>query len=327
MKRIIIICTVLLSSLGLLAQAPSKMSYQAVIRNNSNILITSSAVGMRISIIQGSIFGASVYVETQTSTTNANGLVTLEIGSGTVVLGTFSLINWANGPYFIKTETDPAGGTSYAITGISQLLSVPYALYAETSGSSQQGPQGLPGPTGPQGPTGAGCFTHFIGEQFGGGVIFHIWKDAQEIEHGLIVDLNDLSNSQIYSNVDQILIGPSAESTWDGLSNSNAIVNQAGHTSSAAALCLNSTNGGQNDWYLPSIDELSLLWQNRFNVNKTISTISAASILPYAYYGWYWSSTEDTENSDYAFHLGFMSGDEMSIPKQDGKFIRAVRNF
>jgi hypothetical protein len=117
------------------AQAPQKMSYQAVIRDGSTNLVTSHAVGMRIQILQTSEFGAAVYVETHSTTTNANGLVTLEIGSGNIVLGTFAGINWANGPYFIKVETDIAGGTNYSITGVSQILSVPYALYAKTADS------------------------------------------------------------------------------------------------------------------------------------------------------------------------------------------------
>ncbi|MEI7979974.1 MAG: hypothetical protein WCI53_14085, partial [Bacteroidota bacterium] len=83
----------------------------------------------------GSANGTAVYVETQTPTTNANGLASIEIGSGTLVSGNFATINWANGPYFIKTETDPSGGTNYTITGTSQLLSVPFALYAEKSGN------------------------------------------------------------------------------------------------------------------------------------------------------------------------------------------------
>ena len=117
------------------AQSPNKMSYQAVIRNASNNLVTSTAVAMQISILQGSTGGSAVYVETQTPTTNFNGLVNIEIGEGKVVSGNFSTINWANGPYFVKTETDPAGGANYTITGTSQLLSVPYALHAKTAES------------------------------------------------------------------------------------------------------------------------------------------------------------------------------------------------
>lgn len=143
------------------AQAPEAMSYQAVIRDVNNVLVSNSTVGMRISILQGSVNGSAVYVETQTPGSNANGLVSIQIGEGNVVTGSISDIDWVVGPYFIKTETDPTGGTNYTITGTSQLLSVPYALYAKTSGSSTPGPAGPAGPagatgaTGPAGPAGA----------------------------------------------------------------------------------------------------------------------------------------------------------------------------
>jgi hypothetical protein len=149
MKKVIILAASFLLTLGAFAQAPQKMSYQAVIRNSSNNLVTGTAVGMKISILQGSPNGAAVYVETQASNTNTNGLVSFEIGGGTVLSGTFSTIDWSDGPYFIQTETDPTGGTNYTITGTNQFLSVPYALYAETSGTP--GPQGPIGATGPQG--------------------------------------------------------------------------------------------------------------------------------------------------------------------------------
>ena len=130
MKKIYSIVSGILLTASVLAQAPQKMSYQAVIRNSSNALVTSTAVGMKISVLQGSATGTAVYVETQLPTTNSNGLASLEIGNGTVATGTFSSIDWANGPYFIKTETDPTGSSNYTIVGISQLLSVPYALYS-----------------------------------------------------------------------------------------------------------------------------------------------------------------------------------------------------
>lgn len=113
------------------AQAPQKMSYQAVIRNITNQLVVSSPIGMRINILQTTPTGTSVYTETHAVSTNANGLVSVDLGTGALVSGNFATINWAAGPYFIKTETDPTGGTSYTITGTSQLLSVPYALYAD----------------------------------------------------------------------------------------------------------------------------------------------------------------------------------------------------
>ena len=142
MKKIYSILAGLLLTASVFAQAPQKMSYQAVIRNSSNTLITSAPIGMQISVLQGSASGTAVYVETQTPSTNANGLVSVEIGGGTVVSGNFSSINWATGPYFIKTETDPTGGTVYTITGTNELMSVPYALFSAN---------GTPGPAGPQG--------------------------------------------------------------------------------------------------------------------------------------------------------------------------------
>lgn len=136
MKRISLFLALIFVVLNSFAQAPpEKMSYQAVVRDGSNNVVSSSVVGMQISILQGSVSGTAVYIETQTPTSNINGLVSLEIGAGTVQSGSFSEIDWTNGPYFIKTETDPSGGASYTITGISQLLSVPYALHAKTADS------------------------------------------------------------------------------------------------------------------------------------------------------------------------------------------------
>jgi hypothetical protein len=143
---------------GLYAQAPQKMSFQAVIRDAANVLATNHVVGMQISILQDAV---PVYVETQRPTTNANGLVTIEIGAGTVISGNLAGIDWSTGTYFIKTETDPAGNTNYSITGSSKLLSVPFALYAAKSGTP--GPQGLQGPKGNDGATGTPGSTGLTG--------------------------------------------------------------------------------------------------------------------------------------------------------------------
>ncbi len=134
MKKIVLIAAFALGTYMVSAQAPEKMSYQAIIRNNSGQLLTNQNVAVRVSVLQGSAGGTVVYSERITGTTNANGLVSLEIGSGTILSGTFNTINWGGNSYYLKTETDPAGGTNYTITGTSQLLSVPYALYAKSSG-------------------------------------------------------------------------------------------------------------------------------------------------------------------------------------------------
>ena len=132
MKYIFIFLTFIFASLVAFSQAPNAMSYQAAIRDANNNLVANQSVGMQISILQGSANGSSVYTETQSASTNDNGLVSIAIGEGTSN-DNFSSIDWSNGPYFIKTETDPTGGSNYTITGTSQLLSVPYALHAKTA--------------------------------------------------------------------------------------------------------------------------------------------------------------------------------------------------
>jgi hypothetical protein len=118
------------------AQAPEKFSYQAVIRNATNALVTNANVGVKISILKTTNSGTVVYSESQTVSTNANGLISLQIGAGTVLSGSIAAIDWSADSYFIKTETDPLGGTSYTVSGTSQLLSVPYAMYSKSSGGT-----------------------------------------------------------------------------------------------------------------------------------------------------------------------------------------------
>jgi hypothetical protein len=137
MKNFIPFILAILISLGnLFAQSPQKFNYQAVARDASGNLIANQAVSFRISILQGSASGTVSYSETHNLTTNAYGQVTLAIGTGTVVSGTFSSIGWGTNNHYIKTEMDATGGSIYAMMGTSQLLSVPYAFYSNTSGSS-----------------------------------------------------------------------------------------------------------------------------------------------------------------------------------------------
>jgi hypothetical protein len=142
--------------------------------------------------LKGSETGNAVYVETHTTSTNASGQIGLQVGGGTVVSGLMSQINWASGPYFIKTETDTIGGNNYSIISSSQIQSVPYALFAVNGPAGMQGqqgpvggqgpiglagPTGQPGPKGPTGTPGSGGFTHYVGEKFGGGVVYHVYKE------------------------------------------------------------------------------------------------------------------------------------------------------
>ncbi|MBU2948821.1 hypothetical protein [Zobellia uliginosa] len=131
MKLKVLFAFMLLAVLEISAQAPEKMSYQAIIRSSDNSLVLDAPVNLKIIVRQGSVNGTSAYEESHSATTNANGLVSLEIGAGNRISGAFKDIPWSNGPFFIETQVDPNGGSNYSIIGVSQLLSVPYALYAK----------------------------------------------------------------------------------------------------------------------------------------------------------------------------------------------------
>ena len=156
MKKLLlpVFLTCLFAIIGI-AQAPQKFSYQAVIRDVANALVVNQNVGLRMSVRQTTAMGTIVYQETHTKMSNVNGLVSLEVGGGTPTMGTFAGINWGNGPYFIQSEIDPTGGTNYTIMGTTELISVPYALYAANSPAGPIGPTGVIGPIGPTGLMGA----------------------------------------------------------------------------------------------------------------------------------------------------------------------------
>lgn len=135
MKYILSFLLFLTLSFSIFAQTPEKMSYQAIIRASDNTLVIDSNVSLKILIRQSSPSGTIVYEENHVVSTNSNGLVTLEIGTGNAIQGNFTNIAWNQAMHFIETQVDPTGGSNYSIVGVSQLLSVPYALHAKTAES------------------------------------------------------------------------------------------------------------------------------------------------------------------------------------------------
>lgn len=132
MKRIFTILAALLITAVVFAQVPQFYVYQAVVRDNfDNQLMQNTVIYMRISFVQGSPTGTSVYVETQRNLcTNGNGVVTVFIGTGSVVYGNFANIDWSDGPYFIKSEIS-FDGIFYVVTMTDELSAVPYAMFAK----------------------------------------------------------------------------------------------------------------------------------------------------------------------------------------------------
>ena len=165
MKKLFLSLLLLLTVTVVWAQVPQQISYQSLIRDGNNLVVASSPIGIKISLLQGTATGPAVYVETHSKTTNANGLVSLEIGTGTVLSGSFASIDWANGPYLIQTETDPTGGVNYSIPVVMALNSVPYALFAANGTAGPKGDKGDTGATGAKGDAGAQGATGAAGPQ------------------------------------------------------------------------------------------------------------------------------------------------------------------
>jgi len=143
MKRFLLLITILTMGIGIAkAQSPEMFNYQAVARNDQGDVISNQSVGVKISILQGSASGSIVYAEEHSVNTDAQGLVSLMVGDGSATNGTFSDIDWGAGPYFIQVGLDPSGGNSYTTMGTTQLVSVPYAQYADSTASAFSGNYG-----------------------------------------------------------------------------------------------------------------------------------------------------------------------------------------
>jgi len=341
------------------------MSYQAVIRDAANKLVVNQSIGMRVSIIvQWGPTPRVLYQETYSPNpqTNANGLVSIAIGSGIPVTGTFSSINWTLGAYSIQTETDPTGGTNYTITGTSPLLSVPFALNANkadsvnysniigaptfsavaTSGSYTD-LNNRPTSDGSETKVTAGTnidvtgtgttlspyvvnangFTHYVGELYGGGIIVAVWKQANA-EHGLIASLTDLGSGSSWSNVTTTLIGYIAESPINGQANSNAIIAQSGQTSIAAQLCADYTNTNTGTGVY-SDWYLPAVWELNQCYNSAFVITTILGAMNGIGFSSYWSSTE--QDVGYAWNQDFTSGKTSPRGKGDHVGVRAVRAF
>ena len=341
MKKLFTILAVVLINASSFAQSPpQKMSYQAIIRNSNNALVTSTTVGMQITILQASPMGVTtpVYVETQTPTTNINGLVSIEVGAGTVVSGIFSAISWAYGPFYIKTETDLAGGTNYSITGTSQLLSVPYALFSAngTPTGTYVGEMlywdgshwfavalGITGQTltfchGV--PTWGPC-PLVIGDNYQGGIIFYIFQSGDTgyvvgETHGLIAAPGDQSATQGWGCPSTAISGADGTAIGTGNQNTIDIVAGCSTVNIAASVCANLVLNGYSDWFLPSKNELLLMYTN-LKANNLGSFTSS----------FYWSSSEYDATHAWYCNFGWGAIGYNEITKDPICAVRPARSF
>ncbi len=298
MKKIYTFVLLAAVNAALFGQSPQLFSYQAVIRDANGNLVSNNQVGIRIQILSGSEDGQAVYTEEHTPVSNANGLVTLEIGNGNAGSGVFAGIDWSDGVYFIKMEADAEGGSNYNVSGVSRILSVPYALHAKTAEILKP---------------------HFIGEIYGGGIVFHVWENGQ---HGLIAAPQDLATGiRWYAGGDPGIYTPTMaknDGIISGRPNTAIIIAVQGYGDGetyAARIC-NETSAlmglAYGDWYLPSKYELNLMFLRQ----GVIGNLAAGN---------YWSSTES--NNAQAWSQDFSSGLQSQSTKNNTYRVRPVRAF
>lgn len=281
-----------------LAQAPQLMSYQFVVRQPNGDLVIEEIISARISILQGSENGPVVYQEFHSVQTNSNGAGSISIGAGSTLNGSFSNVDWGSNTYFLKSEIDPEGGNNYSISGSTQMLSVPYALYA-ANGSKYR-----------------------VGDLALGGIIYLIWQGADGVEHGLVASLANIGANQFWSEQYDITAAISA---------SNGILNAG--SSVAGASCDNYSITDPvsgityDDWYLPAVWELTALAQNALIINSVLANDGddTTTGLNEDLDSGYWSSTEI--GFSFAWYVQVVSGQANTNFKDSPYRVRAIRRF
>lgn len=307
MKKILLLASFfsLVLALSLQAQAPHAIQYQTIIRNAAGEVVMGQSVSLQLTIRQTTANGTSVYQETHSASTNGFGLVNLQIGTGTSVSGTFSGIDWSMGPYYLEVGLDLMGSSTYTVMGTTQLLSVPYALYAETAGP-----------------------TYSVGDFAHGGIVF--WVDESG-KHGLVCSKEDQSTGTRWYAGTFGVTRATGDGPFSGELNTAIIISaqvSIGDDGNpyAAQICndLQIAEGGKTygDWYLPSKEELNLMYQNRVTINATATANSGSAFSNTIY----WSSTEFDNTR--AWDQDFDNGGQANFTKDYHlNRVRAIRAF
>ena len=322
MKKNILFLLLFCLSLAITAQPPQLIPYQAIARDNAGNPVLNQNIGLRFSIHDQTISGTVVWQESQTVVSNNLGIIVTALGGTTQLTS----VDWGSGAKFLQVEMDIVGGTNYLDMGTQQMMSVPYALYAETSGSVINNGGG-----------GNGSFTHWIGELYGGGIISHLWKDAQGVEHGLVSSLIDLGSSGSIGIIDGTLIN--ALNSYDGQLNTDTMMQlilslpNGGTFGTAVELCYNYSNENYTDWYLPSLEEVLLIERNVYQLNSVLRINSNFD----SFFGDYVLSFEEkrywTSSGLYYKFYGELISDPAVTPSGSpfgqpySAFVRAIRKF
>jgi hypothetical protein len=313
MKTIFTTTLLMLITTFLWAQAPQGIPYQAVMRNADGSVMASSAVSLTFMIHDGSATGTIVYQESHSLTSNAQGLVSCVVGNGVVSQGNFANINWGSGSKFLQVMM----GTTDL--GTQQMLSVPYALYSEDVSVrvSLTGDSLFIGDQVSIVPGVSAANDIQVGDLYQGGYVAYLFQPGDlgymaNERHGIIVSISDLGSTEW--GCDGTFVLGTEYGVGFGQENSNAIIsNSCGLGNTAADLCSNYSYGGNSDWFLPSFDELMLIYNNLHNV------------IPFSYDS-YWSSTQ--QDAHWAKSIGFQNaGSNEHSTKNAIHVVRAIRYY
>ncbi len=297
---------ILITTTYLYSQSPQGIPYQGVARNASGAILANQPITLRMNIHDITTTGTVVYSESHAITTTSLGQFSITIGSGTTITGTLASVNWGNGAKFLQVELSTNAGTSYLDMGTTQFMSVPYALYAGSSAN--------------------GVTTHYIGESYGGGIVFYVYDNGQ---HGLIAAPEDLRGivGSIYDGL--IYWNASGNPTTKasgvkgGLKNTIALYS-SGSDDNPVRLCFNYNNTidvRYSDWYLPSLYELQLLYDQKLIVGGfNNDPITGGN----GYYS-YWTSEYNLNGSGF-YLLHFVTGLVSSGVTPYGR-ARPIRSF
>jgi hypothetical protein len=303
-----LVCTTLLGLLSVLSTsslaAQSKfLPYRGVAYTVSGNKLVSSAVAVQLSVLKSEPTSEAIYTETHKTTTDGAGQFQIELGKGLVKKGKLQEIVWTSGDYFLEVGLDVNGGESFRTLGVMPFFFTPPAAEMDST---------------------KGNFLFSIGETYGGGVVFHQWKDAKGVEHGLVVSLYHLEFSP---NIDTKPSAPkkaNPTANWTGLNPPKADQATPEKLSPAGKLCDELESGGFDDWYLPSVEELAILWKNSEQVNVALAKIKESH--PLLMTGFYWSRTkhEGEDEWTFSFSNGNASGNRFHL---NTYLLRAIRAY
>jgi len=326
--RLILLFTCMVPLASLHAQSTSFFNYQAMISDPAGGPYEGT-VGIKISILQGSEHGEVVYSERHTKDSDENGFISFRVGEGDpVYTGDLDTINWSAGPSFIRTEIAPGGGYAYSIISITELVSVPMAMYARNADSiasdfreedplfSTSVASGITAEDTAKWNSLSEKEKYQIGDLLEGGIVFYIEPDGN---HGLIASLSDIAEETNWGIKD---LATGAVSHYDGQGNTEKIVSMTGAGDYAAYHCDTLSLNGYDDWYLPSADEMYLLFRNRYLINKILEE-DGDDHTPGLEAETYWTSSERESSQSYVF----LNGNLDYTFKDQTADVRAIRAF